>query len=732
MSGPNPVTPITEEPIPVVTQKNESFILEDFPEIQKKYKIIIDVLLLTFFSTLAFTLGMIYLSDYVTALTDGGYYELQTGNFVNYGELYYETPVLLFLFTALFTVISGSTTFGVTFSASLFFAAAVVTNYFAAKITWNRKVATLTLPFSALSTILFRLSTDFMKNLLALVFVPMAIACFSRFHLKREWKYFVLSIVFSILTMSTHLMTSLALTVCLVGYFVIFHIISSLEEKKIDWKRLLFSAILLLSIAAGMGLIWLFNEYAIPVKETYWNYSSNTLPDGSSSSYTPGDSGFILPLSVIFNELPTFECILLVFGLVFAIVTLAIKPSNKERNAIIMLFSMLLPIWLLAISLDVNGWVQRMSQDLASFLILASAFTIGYIIKGFEYLVRWIEKKIEKIKITKIKPKISFTITVAALLVLPLIFPNIAVGRTLEPVITTAGVEDLQELRGKLPSDDSLIYAMHGLEYWVSHLSGYQCQKLSEGYGQIEDLYELLEGNTYDTYLLTELNNLEIPVVIEGTGPFSANTFTLLNPINDSVQTNPTVISCLTAPTSNVFQMHYYLYEYRSMGLLSNQNMNPFILVSGDTEWNFTLPTNLPPTTYQMEIEAQSNVGPGSVLVERIKVIFHPIEPAFKTVYIGKQFAVVENNPSYVLPPIPLTEADNNNQEEQKTEETTNYGVLTFPLMIRFPFLTNYLHYYFVIPLTLAYWSLIIFGTYRTVRLITNVKRKDMQTEEKE
>ena len=99
-----------------------------------------------------------------------------------------------------------------------------------------------------------------MKNLLAMVFVPIALASFSRYHLKKEWKYFGLSIGFAALTMGSHLYTSLALSVCLVGYFVIYHIITSLEEKRVDWKKLLFSSLLLLAIAAGMGLIWVFNE----------------------------------------------------------------------------------------------------------------------------------------------------------------------------------------------------------------------------------------------------------------------------------------------------------------------------------------------------------------------------------------------------------------------------------------------------------------------------------------
>ena len=97
---------------------------------------------------------MIYLHDHITSGTDGGYYELLTGSFIAEGKLFYQSPIIVFLFTSLFTLISGGNlTFGITISASLFFAAGVVTNYFAARMTWNRKVATFTLPFSALSII---------------------------------------------------------------------------------------------------------------------------------------------------------------------------------------------------------------------------------------------------------------------------------------------------------------------------------------------------------------------------------------------------------------------------------------------------------------------------------------------------------------------------------------------------------------------------------------------------
>jgi len=66
-------------------------------------------------------------------------------------------------------------------------------------------------------------------------------------------------------------------------------------------------------------------------------------------------------------------------------------------------------------------------------------------------------------------------------------------GKTLEPIVKPDGVEDLQNLKGQLQSDDSLLYAEHGLEYWVSHLSKYQCQKISSDVHGIDDLYELLE-----------------------------------------------------------------------------------------------------------------------------------------------------------------------------------------------------------------------------------------------
>ena len=233
-----------------------------------------------------------------------------------------------------------------------------------------------------------------------------------------------------------------------------------------------------------------------------------------------------------------------------------------------MLFAMMFPIWLLAVSIDVEGWVQRMGQDLACFLILASAFTFGYVIKGLEWLVQKLENRTGKIKINKINPKITFTICLAVLLVIPMIFPNIAMGKTLEPIVKPEAVEDLQNLKGQLPSEDSLIYAEHGLEYWVSHFSKYQCQKISSNVHGIDDLYEQLEEiNTTDTYLVTNVQNPMIPIVQESTGIFEANTFTLNTPLNNSVHSNPMVVSCETPPSSPTFQIHYYLYDYMTKGL---------------------------------------------------------------------------------------------------------------------------------------------------------------------
>ena len=133
------------------------------------------------------------------------------------------------------------------------------------------------------------------------------------------------------------------------------------------------------------------------------------------------------------------------------------NASKKERNGIILLFAMLLPIWLLGISIDVDGWLQRMGMDLASFLILVSAFTMSYLVMGLEKVAEWIENRFTKIKISKMKPKISFTVIVIGLLIVPLVIPNIAMGRTLQPILSPEEVHDLQEMQGKLPVDDCLI-----------------------------------------------------------------------------------------------------------------------------------------------------------------------------------------------------------------------------------------------------------------------------------
>ena len=602
-------------------------ILNDFPEMKNRSLISLEIILLVSFSVLAFILGMIYLNDYITPGMDGGYYELLTSYFLTNGKLYYQSPILLFLFTAFFTIISGGdTTFGVTFTASLLFAAGVVTNYFAAKITWNRKVAFFTLPFSALSSILFSMSTNFMKNLLAMVFIPIALASFSRFHLKREWKYFGLSIGFAALTMGSHLYTALALSVCLVGYFVIYHIITSLEEKKIDWKNLMFSVILLLSIALGMGIVWVINEYAVPVLDTYWGYSSNILPSVDNDNYTPSDTSGIYSLTAIFQFLPRFETILMILFAIFMIGNLAGKASKKERQGIILLIAMLVPLWLLAISVDIDGWIQRFSQDLASFLILSSAFTVSNIVVLIEKVAHYIVDSRFKIKISKLKPKISFSLVIIGLLVVPLIFQNISTGKTLSPIITSNEVEDLQTIEGQLP-EDSLLYGKHGLEYWASFYTGYECRKISESYQQPSEMFELLNSSDYKSYLLWYKADRNI-MYIENT---TASTYT---------------------------------------------------------------------TDYM-----------------------------FSSVFTGNIFVILSANPNYSSPTEAIEDLQqpppvDDNGPQRPDDGKTNYNVLTFPLMIQFSFLSSYLHCYFVIPLTVIYWTLLIFGSYRLVRLAYNQIKK--------
>ena len=415
----------------------------------------------------------------------------------------------------------------------------------------------------------------------------------------------------------------------------------------------------------------------------------------------------------------------MIFALVFAIGSLAGNASKKERNGIILLFAMLLPIWLLGISIDVDGWLQRMGMDLASFLILVSAFTMSYLVMGLEKVAEWIENRFTKIKISKMKPKISFTVIVIGLLIVPLVIPNIAMGRTLQPILSPEEVHDLQEMQGKLPVDDCLLHGRHGLEYWVTHFARYECKKISVNNDHPEELFDLINVSSPTSYLITKIGDPNIPIVEEGIAPFVGDNIILGNPMNDSVQPNPTIISCITLPAHTTFLVRYIISNYQTKETYSENNLTPYLLPSGNTEWNFTLPTNLPLTTYQLIILAHYHIAPMQDGIEKITVIFHPTEPLFKTIYMGEIFAVVDANSGYVPSPIPIPKPpEEEGNEPVGVEESPSVNFLTFILLIRFPFLTNYLHYYFVIPLTLVYWSLLIFGTYRIVRLIGNKGKK--------
>ncbi|MBD3191450.1 MAG: hypothetical protein GF308_12450 [Candidatus Heimdallarchaeota archaeon] len=713
-------------------------IFPDFPPLDKRKEIIFDIILVSLFSLLSFILGMIYLSDNLAPGMDGGYYELQVSTLLSERKLYFETPFLSFFIMAFFGLISRNITFAVYFSASLFLAAAVVTNYFAARITWNRKVATLSLPFSALSPLLLQTSTDLIKNLLALVFIPLALAYFNKFHLKHQWRFFGLSLLFTGLTMASHLMSSLALSVCLAGYFVIHSIITILEEKRIDWKHYLYSAGLLAASAAIMGLLWVFNEFAIPVKSTYWDYSSNEVPDGNSS-YVPSEQGFLLPLAAFFIELPPFEGILLLFGLIFGIVTLAVTDSKKERNGILLLFSMLLPILFLAISVDVDGWIHRMVLDVASFIILGCAFTSSYLCLGLEQLLFWLNKKQDSFDISKIKPKYTITILLSVIMIFPLIFSHIALGRTLRPIISPEEAQDLREMEGQLPEEDCLLYATHGLEYWTTMLSGYQCKKIARNQYSLLDIYDLLAISPPVSYYLTTKYDPQIPIVLPGTDPYNGQVFNLNTPLNDSVHSSPVVIRCFSTSSSPVNKIRFTLLDYFSKEVLIENELDRYPLPNGATDWNFTLPAFLEQRCYLLLLHAHFLDSLGHPAEEFVVSIFHTSEPMFTTVYIGEIFGVIKSNPSYVPnppsfvdlylgeslnePPSPSNPDKNNSKPNERGPP--HFNILTFPLRIRFPVLTDYLHYYFTIPLTTAYWSFLLFGTYKIVEIIiSQIKNK--------
>lgn len=690
----------------------EMTFLKDFPKMKKRNAIILEVVLVTFFTLLSFGLAMSFLSGDMAAGMDGGYYELQVKTLIEEGQLYFESPFLSYLVMALFALISGNVTFGVYFSASLFLAAAVVSCYFAARIIWNRKVAILTLPFAALSTILLRTSTDLIKNLLALVFIPLAIAYFNQFHVKRTWKSLVLSLLFSGLTISSHLMTTLTLTVCFVGYFTIYTIITIIADRKFDWKKHFSSIGILVASAVVMLLFWVITEYAMPVKETYWDYSSNEIPDGSSS-YLPSDEGFILPIRAFFYQFLIFENIIAIVWLVISIVLIAFTKSVKERNGVIMLYSMLFSVLLLGISVDVNSWLFRMQLDAAPFLILCGAFTCSFLVLGLERFVKWIDKKAKKINLQKIRPKITVPILIMLILISPMIFSYIRVGNSFNPIINSEEANDLINMKGQLPQNDSFIIAKHGLEYWTAYYSGYQVEKLDVPPNALGDLYNLLNNSSPKAYYINYLHNPFIPMVMYDGNPYTGESFVFNNPLNGSVQMNPVIISFLTAPNSSVVDIGFRLFRFTTGELLVENHLANYTLISGESEWNYTLPIIPENEAYILDFRIISITFPFPPKIEFVRNMFSISEMPFRAVYIGNIFGVVEVNPNFNSSMFLI-----NNQIMEEPPDPPppptgelRFNILTFMLKLQIPVLTGYFHYYLVIPITIVYWTLLLTGS---------------------
>ena len=205
------------------------------------------------------------------------------------------------------------------------------------------------------------------------------------------------------------------------------------EERKFDWKKHLSSVGILAASAVVMMIFWVITEYAMPVKETYWDYSSNEIPDGSSS-YLPSDEGFLLPIKHFFNQFTIFEIIVVIVWLVLSTILLAFTKSVKERNSVITLFSMLFSVLLLGISVDVNGWLMRMQIDTAPFLILCGAFTCSFFVLGIEHFVKWIDKMAKKINLQKVRLKITVPILIMFILISPMISSYIKAAGFVMPV----------------------------------------------------------------------------------------------------------------------------------------------------------------------------------------------------------------------------------------------------------------------------------------------------------
>ncbi|MFW9985963.1 MAG: hypothetical protein ACFFDJ_05335, partial [Candidatus Odinarchaeota archaeon] len=410
---------------------------------------------------------------------DGAYYTINVLSLLSGGFLYYDAPVFAFAVAAFFSILCGGNIIVGVKLTSAFFAALLSVGMFFAAYTLSQgdwRVGAIAGILTALEVSMLQFSASLLKNEAALAFLPFAIAFLYRYLAYGNKPKDLAGFVFTgILTVLCHLMTVawlFAVIIAFIGYEATKYFRHNRDAKELG------KLIIPIGLAGLSFLgVYAFFDFFIPAANTW--YTSSSLVKAAYYSTEIETINLILNIVGVAQPLipatpnifewfnMIYTSAILVFAALGAIFLL--KRNRLSDRMVVMLWAVNI-----LMGFALGGWLIRfqLMGFVPMYLILAITLIplTEILAKGVSSIFRFLR--------SNWKPKQSIQVGITLIVLIGLVGCTIPyfywiASQEVRPCVTASEIESIEMLDGQL-TQDALIYAPHGVNYFVTSRAGYE------------------------------------------------------------------------------------------------------------------------------------------------------------------------------------------------------------------------------------------------------------------
>ncbi|MFX1541276.1 MAG: hypothetical protein ACFFBX_10890, partial [Promethearchaeota archaeon] len=410
---------------------------------------------------------------------DGAYYTINVLSLLSGGFLYYDAPVFAFAVAAFFSILCGGNIIVGVKLTSAFFAALLSVGMFFAAYTLSQgdwRVGAIAGILTALEVSMLQFSASLLKNEAALAFLPFAIAFLYRYLAYGNKPKDLAGFVFAgILTVLSHLMTVawlFAVIIAFIGYEATKYFRHNRDAKELG------KLIIPIGLAGLSFLgVYAFFDFFIPAANTW--YTSSSLVKAAYYSTEIETINLILNIVGIAQPLipatpnifewfnMIYTSAILVFAALGAIFLL--KRNRLSDRMVVMLWAVNI-----LMGFALGGWLIRfqLMGFVPMYLILAITLIplTEILAKGVSSIFRFLR--------SNWKPKQSIQVGITLIVLIGLVGCTIpyfywTASQKVRPCVTASEIESIEMLDGQL-TQDALVYAPHGVNYFVTSRAGYE------------------------------------------------------------------------------------------------------------------------------------------------------------------------------------------------------------------------------------------------------------------